>query len=143
MCEAIHTSVCRPPTVEGGDGYTLQEVKLIASTLEAPHADALILGVMHCRGGQEIFPPRDDIVDTVPTTDRQCINIALQISRDQADQMSGARLQLSDGPFKVLVHPLTAPRILATASLRNVSSRSASCSNACIASSGTLCFRSA
>jgi len=89
MREAIHTPVCLPPTVEGGDGY------------------------------------------------------ALQVARDQTDQMSGARLQLADGTFKIVVHPRTAPRILATAALRNASSRNASCSNSRITSSGTLGSRSA
>jgi len=105
--------------VEGGDGYALQEVKLIKCAPESPHSYALILRVAHRGGGKEIFQPCDDSIDTIPTADRQCINVALQIARDQTDQMSGPRLQLADGTFKIVVHPRTAPRILATASLRN------------------------
>jgi len=36
MREAIHTPVGLPPTVEGGDGYALQKVKLIKCTSESP-----------------------------------------------------------------------------------------------------------
>jgi hypothetical protein len=32
MRETVHTPVGLPPTVEGGDGYALQEVKLNKST---------------------------------------------------------------------------------------------------------------
>ena len=52
MREAIHTPVGLPPTMEGGDGYALQEVKLIKRTPESPHSYALILRV--ARGGQAL-----------------------------------------------------------------------------------------
>src|SRR5882724_5367289 len=143
MREAIHTPVGLPPTVEGGDGYALQEVQLIKCTSESPHSYALILRFAHRGGGKENFQPCDDSIDTIPTPDRQCINVTLQIARDQTDQMSGARLQLADSTFKIFVHPRTAPRILATASLRNASSRNASCSNSRLTSSGTSGVRSA
>jgi hypothetical protein len=70
MREAIHTTVCLPPTVEGGDGYALQEIKLIKRTPKLPHSYALILRVAHRRVGKEIFQPCDDSVDTIPTADR-------------------------------------------------------------------------
>jgi hypothetical protein len=85
MREAIHTPVCLPPTMEGGDGYALQEVKLIKCTSESPHSYALILRVAHRGGGKEIFQPCDDSDDTIPTADRQCINVALHVARDQTD----------------------------------------------------------
>jgi len=119
MREAIHTPVGLPPTMEGGDGYALQEVELINCTSESPHSYALILRVAHRRGGKEISQPCDDSVDTIPAADRQGINVTFQVPWDQTDQMSSARLQLADGTFKILVHPRTAPRILTTASLRN------------------------
>jgi hypothetical protein len=52
MCEAIHTPVGLPPTMEGGDGYALQEVKLINYTLESPHSYALIHRI--ARGGHAL-----------------------------------------------------------------------------------------
>jgi hypothetical protein len=45
MREAIHMPVCLPPTMEGSDGYALQEVKLVECTSESPHSYALILQV--------------------------------------------------------------------------------------------------
>ena len=69
MCKAIHTPVGLPPTIQGGDGYALQEVNLAKCTSESPHSDALILRVAHRGGGTEIFPPGDDSVDTILTVD--------------------------------------------------------------------------
>src|SRR5918994_7217594 len=43
MREAIHTPVGLPSTKEGGDGYALQEVKLIKCTSESPPSYTLIL----------------------------------------------------------------------------------------------------
>jgi hypothetical protein len=45
MRKAIHPPVGLPPMMEGGDGYALQEVKLIKCTSEPPHSSALILQV--------------------------------------------------------------------------------------------------
>ena|SRR5882724_3136303 len=43
LSEEIHTPVGLPPTMEGGDGYARQKVKLINCTSESPHSYALIL----------------------------------------------------------------------------------------------------
>jgi hypothetical protein len=50
--EAIYPPVGLPPTMEGGDGYALQEVKLIKCTAESPQSYALILRI--ARGGQAL-----------------------------------------------------------------------------------------
>ena len=82
MRQAIHTPVGLPPTMQGGDGCALQEVNLVKCTSESPHSYALILRVAHRGGGKEIFQPCDNGVDTIPTADRQCIKVALQVARD-------------------------------------------------------------
>lgn len=55
MREAIHTPVYIPSKMKGGDGYALQEVKLINCTSESPHSYALILRFTPRRGGTENF----------------------------------------------------------------------------------------
>jgi hypothetical protein len=75
--EAIHTPVCLPPTMEGGDNHALQEVNLIKCTSESPHSYALILRVAHrgagvreatmSEGGSKAHSPCPSLREREPT----------------------------------------------------------------------------